>query len=107
MRSLFRIAAILAFTLAGSAAAQTIAMPVLPQVGAGLQIGSFSVTLSTSQHGGVTVHIESSDPAIARVSNALATVGTASFDVFLPNGSNSVLLWVHGMDNITGSSTIS
>ncbi len=90
----------------GLAQAQTISMPALSQVGSGLEVGAYNVTLSTGQHGGVTVHIESNDPSIARVSNALATVGTASYDVFLPNGSTSVLMYVHGMEGVTGTATI-
>ena len=108
LRSLPLFSLLLAVVLAGSstATAQTITMPVLPQIGSGLQIGPFTVTLSTGQHGGVTLHIESADPSIARVSTALATVGTGSVDVFLPNGSTTVSLWVHAMDSITGSTTI-
>lgn len=91
---------------ATTATAQTISMPALSQVGAGLQIGSYTVTLSTGQHGGVTVHVATSDPALARVSNALATPGVASFDVFLPNGSTTLSMWVHGIEDTTGTATI-
>ncbi len=89
-----------------AAAAQTITMSAIPQIGAGLQVGSFSVTLSTGQHGGVTVHIATSDQAIARVSNAFATAGTEFFDVFLPNGSTSIQMWVHALEDTTGTATI-
>ena len=91
----------------GSAQAQTISMSVLPQIGAGLQVGAYAVTLSTSQHGGVTLHVETSDPAIALISNAAASPGVTFVDVFVPNGSNSISIWVHALEDTTGTATIS
>ena len=104
--SRFVLLAIALLFVATGALAQTVTMPALSQVGSGLEIGAYAVTLSTGAHGGVTVHIESSDPTLAKVSNALATPGTTSFDVFLPNGSTSVIMYVHALEGVTGTATI-
>ena len=44
-------------------------------VGAGLQLGTYAASLGGSNHGGVTVHIESSNPAIALVAPDATTPG--------------------------------
>ncbi len=84
----------------------TISLSPLGTIGAGLQGAGSSATLSVSQHGGVTVHVESASPSIARVAPNATTTGSASFDVFLANGSTSVPLYVSGMENVTGTSLI-
>lgn len=98
----------LTFTLTASTAhAQTITMPVsLGTVGSGLQSTLFSATLSTTQHGGKTVHVESDNPSVVLVANNASTAGAASFDVFVPNGSSSVAFVVSGMEGVTGTATI-
>jgi hypothetical protein len=68
-------------------------------VGAGLQTGlNFTARLGTSQHGGRTVHVQSSDPTVALVAPDTTTVGTASFDVTVPNGTIDVNFVVQGVE---------
>ena len=68
-----------------------------PTVGAGLQVGA-SVSLGTANHGGVTVHVQSSQPGVALVSPDATTPGTASIDVVVPNGSGSFSYYVQGVE---------
>jgi len=97
----------LAFTLAASnARAQTINMPTLTNVGSGLQGTAVTASLSTSQHGGTTVHIESDNPSVVLVAPNISTAGATSFDVFVPNGSTGVNLVISGVEGTTGTATI-
>jgi len=73
-----------------------------PSVGAGL-MESGNVSLGASQHGGVTVTLKSSDPAIALVSPNASTAGTDSIQVSLPNGTAGFSYYVHGLEGKTGS----
>ncbi|HKW12993.1 MAG TPA: FlgD immunoglobulin-like domain containing protein, partial [Candidatus Krumholzibacteria bacterium] len=83
-----------------------ITLNTISNVGAGLQGSGNSALLSASQHGGVTAHVESANPSVALVAPNPTTVGSASFDVFLANGSTSVTFYVSGMENVTGTSLI-
>jgi hypothetical protein len=74
-------------------------------VGGGLQT-SASVSLGASNHGGVTVHVASADPAVALVSPDATTPGTASIDVVVPNGTGSFGYYVQGVEQATGAPTI-
>lgn len=97
----------LGFVLTASGAiAQIITVPAISNVGSGLQGGTLTATLSVSQHGGKTVHVESDNPSVVLVSPNTNTTGTASFDVFIPNGSTSVSFVVSGMEGVTGTATI-
>lgn len=75
------------------------------RVGAGLQLGQ-SATLGGSNHGGVTATVTSSAPGVVRVSPDATTAGTASIGVNVPNGSTNVSFHVQGMENVTGTATI-
>ena len=56
-------------------------------LGAGLQPTlKYRAALSASQHGGVTVHIETPDTALGLISLDGTSVGGSSIDIFLPNG---------------------
>ena len=55
-------------------------------VGAELQSGIYTARLAESNHGGTTVRITSSNPALLLVSPNASTVGTASVDIPLANG---------------------
>ena len=55
-------------------------------VGSGLQYGFFSGQLGGSQHGGVTVRLTSSNPAVMRLSPDAVTAGTPTVDLPLANG---------------------
>ena len=73
-------------------------------VGAGLMLGSSSnrVTLGATNHGGVTVRVRSSNPAIALVAPDASTPGTEYIDVFVPNGVNYFYFVTQGFE---GAST--
>ena len=67
-------------------------------VGAGLQVGFLSAQLGGSQHGGVTVRIESDNPSLALVSPNNTTAGTPFINAFVSNGSTSVSFFVQGVE---------
>jgi hypothetical protein len=80
-------------------------MPGDIAVGAGLQASSVA-ELASSQHGGVTVTISSSDASLVRVSPNSATPGAASIALTIPAGQTSVAYYVQGLENAVGSATV-
>ncbi|KPJ93803.1 MAG: hypothetical protein AMJ53_06560, partial [Gammaproteobacteria bacterium SG8_11] len=71
-------------------------------VGAGLQTNYNYyryVNLGATDHGGVTVHIESSNPQLALVSPDVNTPGTAFIDVVVPDGEQFAQYTVHGVEH--------
>ena len=76
-------------------------------VGSGLQTNT-SFTLGASAHGGVTVNLSSSDPAILLAPDA-STPGTQTLQVPVANGVQSVGFYVQGFEGrttgLTGSIT--
>ena len=72
------------------------------ELGAGL-MARLDLGLSTATHGGTTVKLKSLDPARLRVSPNNATAGTDSILVPVPNGTQSVSVFVHGIEGQTGS----
>jgi hypothetical protein len=86
-----------------------ITMQGLPvTVGSGLQFGSGTqrALLQASNHGGVTVRIESSNPAVALVSPDSVTPGTAFFEKSLLDGQTSVPFFVQGVEGVEGDVVI-
>ncbi|KPJ94447.1 MAG: hypothetical protein AMJ53_05210, partial [Gammaproteobacteria bacterium SG8_11] len=77
-------------------------------VGAGLmsRYDNLLVQLGATEHGGVTVRIQSSDPSLALVSPNGDTVGTEFIDVFVPDGERNAYFIVHGMEGVTGTATL-
>ena len=75
-------------------------------VGSGLQYGTFTARLGATLHGGVTMRIQSSNPALLRVGHAVGDAGAEFIDVTVPNGSTDVNFYVHGMEGVTGAPTI-
>lgn len=67
-------------------------------VGAGL-MRSTSGSLSDAQHGGVTLRIASSNPAVALVSPNTSTAGTPFIDLVLGNGTSFFSFIVHGIED--------
>jgi hypothetical protein len=86
----------------------TISMINMPSlgVGAGLRSSSVVAQLGASAHGGVIIHIESGDTLISLVSLHADSVGATSVDVFVPNGLTNASFWVHGIEDTTGTATI-
>jgi hypothetical protein len=86
--------------------APTISIVNLSVVGAGLQGDVTTATLSTGGHGGVMVHVESSDSTVALVSAGVDSAGAGAADIFVVGGSTQAQFYVHGVDDTTGSATI-
>ena len=93
-----------ASTVTVSVSAPSISLPVMGALGGGLQNGIVG-TLQVSGHGGVTVHLSSSDPSRVLLSSGAATEGTAEIDIAVPNGSNSFNYFVQGLDWVDGVSS--
>jgi len=68
-----------------------------------LQSFCCNVFLSASQHGGVTVRVTSSNPAVVLVAPNSSTAGTAFVDQFVPNGTTSLNFAVQGVEGTTGT----
>ena len=83
----------------------TIAVSAAVTVGAGLQVSN-SASLGASEHGGVVVTVTSSNPSRVLVSRDASTVGTASATVNVPNGQTFVAYYIHGVENVAGSSNV-
>ncbi len=71
-------------------------------VGSGLQVGS-SVSLSSANHGGISVVVRSSNPAVALVSPNFSTPGTDSIVVAVGAGSASFGYYVQGVEGLSGA----
>jgi uncharacterized repeat protein (TIGR01451 family) len=76
-----------------------------PLIGAGLQLAA-SAFLTGSQHGGVTVTATSSAPSIVRVATDFTTPGQGSILIPIANNATQVPLVVQGMENVTGTATV-
>jgi hypothetical protein len=80
-------------------------------IGAGLQYSENSV-LGTANHGGVTLHIASSDKQVARIAPNGSTPGDesspvqSSIDLFVPNGTATFSYTVQGVAGAAGSVTV-
>ena len=73
-------------------------------VGAGLQQG-YSYDLGVTNHGGVTLRIESSAPAVAVLASNPNAAGSSFIDISVPNGTANATFYIQGIT--PGSSTIS
>jgi adhesin/invasin len=68
-------------------------------VGAGLQ-ENVGATLGATDHGGVTVVVRSTNPAVARVAPNSTTPGTDSIVVAVADGANAVPYHLQGMEGV-------
>ena len=83
------------------------AYQIFPQfLGAGLQDGPYWVALEASDHGGVYVHITSSNAGKVVVSPDATTPGTDFIDLFVPSGQTNVGFYVQGLEGQTGDTTL-
>lgn len=76
------------------------------EVASGLMQSAPWAVLDASAHGGITVTISSRDPALMLISPDENTVGTASIDVAVPDGSNVARYWIHGLEGVTGTTWV-
>ena len=81
-----------------------ITAPGAVTVGSRLMVGTGAS--GTTQHGGVTVTITSSDPNTLLLSRNSSLVGEASITVPMVDGNSFVPYVVHGVENTTGSATV-
>jgi hypothetical protein len=106
-----------AATTSVSVTAPSMTMQGLPlTVGAGLQSNfnpfccQIGVVLGASQHGGVTVHVSTSNPAVAVLAPNATTVvdpeDDGSIDITVPNGQTFAAFYVQGLENVAGTVTI-
>jgi hypothetical protein len=77
----------------------------LGSIGGGLQVGAFGGTLGASQHGGVTVHLASSDPSRVLLAPNATTPGLAAIDIEVAHGQIGFNFFVQGTDWIPGTSS--
>lgn len=76
------------------------------RVGSGLQ-QLVTVTLDApAPAGGVTIHLESSDPGLLLLASGASTAGSAAIDVFVGGGAGGAGFYVAGMEGRTGAATI-
>jgi hypothetical protein len=75
------------------------------RIGGGLQV-PYRVSLSGSEHGGLTVRIASSNTARLLVSPAATTAGTAFIDLVFANGETYKDFYVQGVKGGTGVATL-
>jgi hypothetical protein len=101
------------FRSAGNALGQTvtiaapaITLSAITSIGAGLQVNA-SGTLSASQHGGVSVVVKSSNPALVKVAPSALVAATDSIIIPLANGASSFSYIVAAEDTTTGAASIS
>jgi hypothetical protein len=73
------------------------------EVGAGLRSNQVNVTLSTTGHGGVSVHVESGDSTVSLVAGTAAGPGLSSIDIPVANGSALARFYIHGIEDTTGT----
>jgi antitoxin (DNA-binding transcriptional repressor) of toxin-antitoxin stability system len=87
--------------------APAITLSSLPAtVGAGLQDGAYGGSLGGANHGGVTVHIASSNAAVVRLSRNATTPGAAFIDIPVTNGQTAFSYYIHGMEGTSGGVTL-
>jgi hypothetical protein len=77
------------------------------RVGASLQV-QYHIDLGTiaTNHGGVTVHVESSDSGKVRLSNSATTAGSAAIDVPIADGQRYGYFYVQGVRSSTGTAIL-
>jgi hypothetical protein len=84
------------------------------RVGAGLQTNinqdglpvALGVNLGAPDHGGVTIHLVSSNPDVLRLSTDGLGAGSVAIDVELDHGETNGLFWIEGMSSALGTVTI-
>ncbi len=84
---------------------QGITVNAASTVGSGMVVGS-SGNLGASNHGGVTVHLVSSDSSIMLLAPNTTTAGTGSIDIPVANGSTFFSFVVMGLEGQTGTYTV-
>ncbi|MEW6116914.1 MAG: hypothetical protein AB1553_08440 [Nitrospirota bacterium] len=74
-------------------------------MGAGLQDGVYYALLGATDHGGVTVRVQSNNPAVALVAPNASTPGSTYIDIPVASGSTAVSYYIQGMEGAAGQNT--
>ena len=82
-----------------------ITMPNAPTIAGGLQNGTLQGSLGASIHGGVTVHLQSSDPSRILLAPNGTSLGAASLDIPVANGATGFQFFLQGTDWVDGVSS--
>jgi len=102
--TLLRATAPEVFSTTGATRSVTVSTAVIGvtdfTIGSGLQRRQ-TVSLGASAHGGVTVHVSSTDPTKLLVASHADSVGSAAIDVFVPNGSTSFNFYTNALEGVT------
>jgi hypothetical protein len=99
-------------TVAAGDVAVTVSTPTITffsptaTVGAGLQDGAYALQLEASNHGGVTLRLQSSNPAVMRVSPNATTAGTEFIDIPLANGVTLAQYYLQGVEGAPVPATV-
>ena len=75
------------------------------RVGASLQV-QYRIDLGGTNHGGVTVHVESGDSGKVRLSTSAVTAGSAAIDVPIADGQRYGYFYVQGVRGTTGTAVL-
>lgn len=76
------------------------------QVGSGLRTANLRARLNGPEHGGVTVDLQSLDPSRVLLAADAADTGSASIQVFIPDGSIDAFFRADGLEGVTGIAAI-
>jgi hypothetical protein len=82
-----------------------ISLPGLQPIGGGLMYGAYVGSLGGSQHGGVQVHLVSSDPSRVLLGTTNTSSGAAAIDIPVANGATAFAFYVVGTDWVDGVSS--
>ena len=98
-----RTAAAAGLTVTVTAPALTLTAPV--SIGSGLQVGA-SGSVNAAQHGGISVIVRSSNPALVRVAPSATITASDSIIIPLANGATSFSYVIAAEDVVTGQTSI-
>ncbi len=75
------------------------------RIGSGLQfVGSAGIEVAN--HGGITIHVESSNPNVALVSPDATTPGASSVDIFVPDSTDEISVNVQAVHGTIGTALV-
>lgn len=94
-----------AATVTVTVATPAITFPDLQPIGGGLMTGPVQGFLGGTQHGGVQVHLVSSDPSRVLLSPTITAIGAPAIDIPVANGTGSFVFFVQGTDWFDGVSS--
>ncbi|HTK56461.1 MAG TPA: hypothetical protein VL295_06545 [Gemmatimonadales bacterium] len=76
------------------------------EIGSGLQYGSYGISLSASNHGGVTATLRTLTPGVAVLQADANTTGDSVLTIPFANGVANANFWLGGLEGITSDSVL-